>query len=181
MKYAGQLMRLCVTLLLLNGASAYALAVPDVGGTWTGSVTGNEQNCQDSDDNGPYSFSGFLTVNVQNGQQFSGFTSGVESSTFTCTILPDNSFTCMGNCSGPGYSGIKSSTGSVTGNTFTAVNMFQDTVGDTCNGTENISATRAGSIPPPIVIGGNNPFNDVNGDGRGDLIWWNSSTGVVNV
>ncbi len=150
MKYAGQLMRLCVTPLLLNGASAYALAVPDARGTWAEFVTGNEQNCQDPDDNGAYSFSGFLTVNVQNGQQFSGFTSGVESSTFTCTILPDNSFTCMGNYSGPGYSGIKISTGSVTGNTFTAVNMFQDTVGTPELGRKILRLLVLAQFPRPL-------------------------------
>ena len=134
----------------------YAVSSLDIRGTYVGSGTLTQTNCQNPADNGTFGFSSSATISTQTGSNFSGSatlttvisginvtdnisltgtvtTTGQSSGTFTFTLLANGAF---------GSSGNGTFTGQVTGNTLTVNFSGQDTVGDTCTFTGSLSGTR---------------------------------------
>ena len=181
----------------LSMESVHGATVPDIRGTWIeGPVSGSATGCQDPADNGPYNDPGGGTYSITNqiGSNFSvnnvdtvidgGFT--VEQTT-TCsgTVAADG--TVNSSCTyvvtlngGFWFSGTYTLTGSLVGNTLSYNLSGQDLVGDTCQWTQTGTDTRSGPIPPPIAIGMNVP-HDLDGDGKDDVVWRNTNSGVVAV
>jgi len=189
-----------LTLMFLNvpGINA-AITVPDLRGTWiTGHSSGSETGCIDPDDDDSFSDPGGdpFTISQQIGNNFSGTVTFSESeggftltetTTFSGTVMPDGTFSASGMyiaIVNPGnlfwYSGNINISGSISGNTLNIMSTWMDTAGDTCTGSDSGTATRSGTIPPPIIIGMNDPY-DVNGDGRADLVWRNMTNGGTMV
>lgn len=177
--------------------SLYAGTVPDIRGTWKeGPSSGSATGCLDPDDNGPYSDPGGETYGITN-------QTGTNWSVTQVDTLVDNGFTavqtvtCSGTVAANGtvnascpyvvtlnggfwYSGTSTLTGSLVGKTLTYTFAGQDLVGDTCQWTQTGTDTRSGAVPPPILLPMNTPY-DLNGDGKGDLIWRNITTGSTAI
>ncbi len=186
---------------LANGSlpmeSLHAATVPDIRGTWTdGPNSGSATGCQDPDDNGPdndpvgdtYSNTNQTGANWTVTQVDTVIDNGFTAvQTVTCSGTVAVNGTVNASCpyavtlnGGFWYSGTSTLTGSLVGNTMTYTLAGQDLVGDTCQWTQTGRDTRSGPVPPPIVLPINTTY-DLNGDGKGDLIWRNTTTGSTAI
>ncbi len=185
-----------VLFLPLAMERVHAATVPDIRGTWTeGPFSQSTIGCQDPVDNGHGSDEAgkFYDITNQTGANFS-FTHvktvfdqgrGEIGSISTCSGTVSSDGTVGASCTLEvtlngvfWYSGKYTLTGSLVGNTLTYNLNGQDLVGDTCQWTRTGTDTRSGPIPPPIVLPITTP-SDLDGDGKADLVWRNTSSGVV--
>ena len=132
-------------------------------GTYTGSGSITQSGCQDPNWNGTFSPIDFsITIGPQTGSSFTG--SGVATALISGyniredVTITSGTVTPTGTLSGSynftfyvngafDSSGTGTFTGSLVGNTLSINTQWQDTVGDTCTGTESFTATRP---PPPV-------------------------------
>jgi hypothetical protein len=178
--------------------NVHAATVPDIRGTWTsGPYSVRLTGCQDPDNNGVFFDPGgdAYSITDQTGANFSftvvdtfvdGGYSIMQTETCSGTVAADG--TVDASCTyvvtvngGFWYSGIDTVTGSLSGNTWTYTVAGQDLVGDTCQyNYSTVTDTRSGPVPPPIFLPTNTPY-DLNGDGKADLVWRNTSTGSTAI
>ncbi|HNP30761.1 MAG TPA: VCBS repeat-containing protein, partial [Nitrospirales bacterium] len=177
--------------------SLHAATVPDIRGTWTyGPSSFSRTGCQNPLDNISFNDPGGGTFSITNqtGANISFTAMDTESDggdtiretfTYTGTVASDGTVNASSNyvvtLNGVfWYSGTSTVLGTLVGNTFTGIETGMDLVGDTCQWTQTGTDTRSGPIPPPIVLPINTPY-DLNGDGKGDLIWRNTNTGSTAI
>ena len=166
-------------------------SVPDARGTWSGTIEGQVNNCQNPEFNGVDSQSGTFEVSSQSGSGFSGaITVSVTrlgfniilNTNFSGTIAPDGTFSGSGTSTRTvdgiiTASGTATFSGSGAGNNITVEIMGMDTQGDSCTNNSTFQGTRGGAIPPRVSI----PMPDLNFDGIADVVWQNTDNGATAV
>jgi len=125
--------------------------IPNILGEYTGSYRIDVANCSDPDMNGTYHFSINISLDKQNDNSFSGSGIGTTSDlgfpvsehiAFSGTIDPvgvisgDTSHTFLQT------GGVGTFSGKLAGDSLSIINSGQDTFGDVCTYTRNISAVR---------------------------------------
>lgn len=128
-----------------RGATSVAvrMLLPDVRGTYAGSGTVTQTNCQNPANNGTFGFTGSINIQSQVGDAFNG------SGTLDTTNLSSTgTVTTGGQASGTftfmslATSGDGIFAGSVSGNTLSFNFSSQVRVGETCTGTGSFTGTR---------------------------------------